>query len=150
MDSDVAGKIADYLLDAGIDVYFDQYDRSINRSDPNSVVTAIKRGIENSSHMLVLFSQNTFGSMWVPWEIGYAYCSQIALNVLRLKGVEKQDLPDYLKVVKIILDIYDLNVLISILTGVTRDQLITEGRISNYRNTQHPLITFMDSFAGTL
>lgn len=62
-DSDAARAIADYLQDAGIDVYFDQYDSSINRSDPHSVVSAIKRGIENSSHMLVLFSPNTFGSM---------------------------------------------------------------------------------------
>ena len=149
-DSDVAGKIADYLLDAGIDVYFDQYDSSINRSDPKSVVNAIRTGIENSSHMIVLFSPNTFGSMWVPWEIGYAYRSQIALNVLKLKGVSKYELPDYLKVVKIILDIYDLNVLISNVTRVTGDQLITEGRISNYTNTLHPLNSYMDSFAGTL
>lgn len=149
-DSDVAGKIADYLVEAGIDIYFDQYDSSINRADPKSVVDAIRTGIENSSHMLVLFSPNTFGSMWVPWEIGYAFRSQIPLNVLKLKGVAKHELPDYLKVVKIILDIYDLNVLISNLTRVTGDQLITEGRINNYTNSLHPLISYMDSFAGTL
>ena len=65
-DSEAARIIADYLQDAGIDVYFDQYDQSINRADPQSVVNAIKRDIENSTHMLVLFSLNTFGSMWVP------------------------------------------------------------------------------------
>lgn len=144
-DSDVAGKITDYLLDAGIDVYFDQYDSSINRADPNSVVNAIRTGIENSSHMLVLFSPNTFGSMWVPWEIGYAYNSQIALNVLRLKEVPKDKLPEYLKVVKVILDIWDLNQLISNLTNVTREQLLTEGRIRNYSDIIHPLSQYMDS-----
>ena len=65
-DSDIACVVAEYLLDAGIDIYFDQFDKSIDRSDPHSVVRAIRRGIENSSHMLVLFSINTFGSMWVP------------------------------------------------------------------------------------
>lgn len=144
-DSDVAGKIADYLLDAGIDVYFDQYDSSINRADPNSVVNAIRTGIENCSHMLVLFSPNTFGSMWVPWEIGYAYNSQVALNVLRLKGVPKDKLPEYLKVVKVILDIWDLNQLISNLTNVTKEQLLTEGRIRKYSDTIHPLSQYMDS-----
>ena len=88
--------------------------------------------------------------MWVPWEIGYAYRSQIPLNVLKLKGVSKYELPDYLKVVKIILDIYDLNVLISNMARVTGDQLITEGRISNYTSAQHPLNSYMESFAGTL
>ena len=78
-DADTARVIADYLQDSGIDVYFDQYDLSINRSDPQSVVNSIKRGIENSTHMLVLFSSNTFGSMWIPWEIGYAYNSKQVL-----------------------------------------------------------------------
>ena len=144
-DSDVAAKIADYLLDAGIDVYFDQYDSSINRADPNSVVNAIRTGIENSSHMLVLFSPNTFGSMWVPWEIGYAYRSPVTLGVLRLKGVAKDKLPEYLKVVKLISDIWDLNNLISTITQVTGDQLLTEGRIRRYSDSYHPLSQYMDS-----
>lgn len=144
-DSDVAAKIADYLLDAGVDVYFDQYDSSINRADPNSVVNAIRTGIENSSHMLVLFSPNTFDSMWVPWEIGYAYNSLIALNVLRLKGVPKDKLPEYLKVVKVILDIWDLNQLISNLTKKDRNSLLTEGRIRMYSDSIHPLSEYMDS-----
>ena len=95
-DSEAAKVVADYLQDAGVDVYFDQYDSSINRSDPQSVVNSIKRGIENSSHMLVLFSPNTLGSMWVPWEIGYAYNSPITLGILRMKGVAKDKLPEYL------------------------------------------------------
>ena len=57
-DSDVARKIADYLEDAGIDTYFDQYDNTIDRANPESFVQAIRYGIENSSHMLVVFSPN--------------------------------------------------------------------------------------------
>ena len=144
-DSDIANKIADYLLDAGIDIYFDQYDKSIDRSNPESVVTAIKRGIENSSHMLVLFSNNTFGSMWVPWEIGYAYASPVTLGVLRLKGVAKDKLPEYLKVVKLVSDIWDLNSLISTITQVSGDQLLNEGRIHLYSDSYHPLSQYMDS-----
>lgn len=41
-DSDVARKIADYLEEAGIDTYFDQYDMKIDRSNPQSIVSAIK------------------------------------------------------------------------------------------------------------
>lgn len=144
-DAEVARKIADYLEDAGIDTYFDQYDNSIDRSDPNSVVQAIRTGIENSTHMIVVFSPNTFESMWVPWEIGYAYNSQIALNVLRLKGVAKDKLPEYLKVVKVILDIWDINQFISNLTNIDRNSLLTEGRIRMYSDSIHPLSQFMDS-----
>lgn len=144
-DSDVAKKIADYLEEAGIDIYFDQYDSSIDRSNPTSVVNAIKTGIENSTHMLVVFSQNTFESMWVPWEIGYAYNSPIALNVLRLKGVPKDKLPEYLKVVKMIFDIWDLNQLISKITNIDNIRLVLEGRIRNYSDSLHPLNEYMDS-----
>lgn len=144
-DSDAARTVADYFQDAGIDVYFDQYDNSINRSDPQSVVSAIKRGIENSSHMLVLFSPNTFGSMWVPWEIGYAYNSPVILGVLRMKGVAKDQLPEYLKVIKLVLDIWDLNQLISHITNTNREQLLSEGRISKYSDSANPLNKYMDS-----
>lgn len=142
-DSDAARTIADYLQDAGIDVYFDQYDSSINRSDPQSVVNAIKRGIENSSHMLVLFSPNTFGSKWVPCEIGYAYNSVVKLNVLRLKGVEKDKLPEYLTIFKLVSDIWDLNQLISHITNTNREQLLTEGKIRIFSDSGNPLNRYM-------
>lgn len=144
-DSEMANVVSEYLLSAGIDIYFDQYDKSINRSDPQSVVTAIKRGIENSSHMLVLFSPNTFGSMWVPWEIGYAYNSPVTLGVLRMKGVAKDQLPEYLKVIKLLSDIWDLNQLISNITNTNREQLLTEGRIRKYSDSANPLFRYMDS-----
>lgn len=146
-DSDAARTIADYFQDAGIDVYFDQYDGSINRSDPQSVVSAIKRGIENSSHMLVLFSPNTFGSMWVPWEIGYAYNSVVTLNVLRLKGVEKEMLPEYLKVVNTVMSIYQLNSLIANIRRTNRDSLFLENRSFNENNPKHVLNKIIDSYA---
>lgn len=148
-DSDIARKIADYLNEAGVDIYFDQYDSSINRSVPSSVVEAIRYGIENSTHMLVVFSPNTFGSMWVPWEIGYAYNSLVSLNVLRLKSVPKDQLPEYLRVVKVILDIWDLNQLISNLTNVDKDRLLEEGRIRLFSDSVHPLSQYLDSNAGT-
>ena len=142
-DSEAAKVVADYLQDAGIDVYFDQYDSSINRSDPQSVVNAIKRGIENSTHMLVLFSPNTFDSMWVPWEIGYAYNSVATLNVVRLKGVENGNLPEYLKVVKTVMSIYQLNSLIASIKNINRAQLILENTSFSENNPTHMLNNIM-------
>lgn len=146
-DSDIACVVAEYLLNAGIDIYFDQFDKSIDRSDPHSVVRAIRRGIENSSHMLVLFSINTFGSMWVPWEIGYAYNTAVSLNVLRLKGVPKEKLPEYLKVVKMVMSIYQLNSLIADIRKINRDQLLLENISYSESNVYNPLNNIMDSYA---
>lgn len=131
------------MQDAGIDVYFDQYDRSINRLDPQSVVNAIKRGIENSSHMLVLFLPNTFSSMWILWEIGYAYNSLVTLNVLCLKGVEKDNLPESLKVVKTVMSIYQLNSLIASIKRINRNQLILEKASFSEINPTHVLNNIM-------
>ena len=144
-DSETAQAIADYLLNAGIEIYFDQFDKSIYLSDPQSVVTAIQRGIVNSCLMLVVFSPNTLSSMWVPWEIGYAYNSTITLGVLRIKGIPKNELPEYLRVVNIISDIWDLNQLISNLTKTERENLLTEGRIHKFSDSYHPLSQYMDS-----
>ena len=107
----------------------------------------IRRGIENSSHMLVLFSINTFGSMWVPWEIGYAYNSAVSLNVLRLKGVPKEKLPEYLKVVKMVMSIYQLNSLIADIRKINRDQLLLENGSFSESNVYNPLNNIMDSYA---
>ena len=143
-DSEVANAIADYLVNAGIDIYFDQFDKSINQSDPQSVVTAIQRGIANSSHMLVVFSPNTLGSMWVPWEIGYAYNSPVTLGVLRIKGIPKNELPEYLRIVHVVSNIWDLNQLISSITATKRENLLTEGRIRKPFDSNHPLSQYMN------
>ena len=72
-DKDVAKTIANYILRSGLDIYFDEYDASMNRDDPRSVVNAIKNGIRRSTHMLCVLSQNALQSKWMPWEIGYGY-----------------------------------------------------------------------------
>src|SRR5438445_7080277 len=72
-DSAKCKKVADYIMAAGIDVYFDEYDRylKIHRQtkDPNGIVQSIKVGINSSSHMLCAISPNTLNSKWVPWEV---------------------------------------------------------------------------------
>ena len=72
-DKEAAKAIADYILKAGIHIYFDEYDTSIDLTNPDSVVTAIKTGIRRSSHMLCLLSYNAMESKWMPWEIGFGY-----------------------------------------------------------------------------
>ena len=97
--------------------------------------------------MLVLFSPNTYDSMWVPWEIGYAYNSSVTLNIIRLKGVDKAKLPEYLKVVNTVMSIYQLNNLIASIRRTNRNQLIVEDRSFSESNANHVLNKIMDSYA---
>ena len=55
-----------------------------------------------------------------PWEIGYAYNSVVSLNVLWLKGVDKDKLPEYSKVVNTVMSIYQLNSLIASIRRTNR------------------------------
>lgn len=137
-DRKAAKLIADFLLDNGISVYFDEYDTSIDRRDPNKLTASIQRGIDYSSHMLVLISRNTLHSLWVPWEVGYGY-DKTDLSILTLKGIEDYELPDYLKTTKIRRNYNDLKSLIISI----KPSFINEARDSYFSNS-NPLSNILD------
>ncbi|HBY69330.1 MAG TPA: hypothetical protein DEG69_17215, partial [Flavobacteriaceae bacterium] len=103
-DLDDCKKIADYFMKADIDVYLGEYDydlkEQVQRKNPKGVVSCIRKGINNSSHMLCVLSSQTIYSKWVPWEIGYGY-DKTDLGAITLKGIANSSLPDYLKTVKL-------------------------------------------------
>lgn len=148
-DCDEATKVAEYLQNAGVEIYFDKYDRELriqHQSDnPKEVTQAICSGINNSSHMLVLVSPNTMYSSWVPFEIGYGY-EKTELGVLCLKGIPKGKLPEYIRTVPVIRDIYDLNLRISKWTGKEGKILVENKAMSDHASLSNPLSGVMDSF----
>jgi TIR domain len=114
-DKDICRSIANYLISAGIDVYFDEYDQDLRianqTQNPKAVTKAILKGIQNSSHMLCVVSPNTLDSKWVPFEVGFGY-DKTKLGVLLLKGIKKEQLPDYIRAVDLIVpSIWHLNYL---------------------------------------
>lgn len=147
-DKNEAKKIADYFIKAGIDVYFDAYDTDLKNNhqvnNAKAVTDSIKKGINNSSHMLVLVSPNTLYSTWVPFEIGYGY-DKTDLYTLCLKGIPKGGLPEYLKAGKIIRDIWDINKFIT--NTLDRDivPLFESKKIFSHINDNNPLSNVMDS-----
>ena len=147
-DRQQAIKVAEYLQNAGVDVYFDIYDNELKIShqnnDPKRVTNAICKGINNSSHMVVVVSPNTVFSTWVPFEIGYGF-EKTDLAVLCLKGIPKGTLPEYIRTVPIIRDIYDLNNKISSLRNLSSDILLESKSINRYDNFSNPLRDVMDS-----
>jgi len=147
-DKESAKKIANYLIAAGVDVYLDEYDTDLKThhqsNNPKGVTDSICKGINNSSHMLVLISPNTMKSTWVPFEIGYGY-DKTDLNVLCLKGIPVGGLPEYVRAVKIIRDIYDLNSYISNFTGISKDNLLESKKLFDSKGDSNPLYTIMDS-----
>ena len=114
--------------------YFDEYDTKIDRTRPYSVVSAIKTGIRNSTHMLCLLSQNALDSKWIPWEVGYGYDRTTVVG-LTLKEISQSVLPEYLQIVPILRGTkFISNVL-------KRDEstLINERKLFAAYQSQHPL-----------
>ncbi|WP_222718588.1 toll/interleukin-1 receptor domain-containing protein [Algoriphagus sp. AK58] len=146
-DKDVCRKISDYLTAADIDVYFDEDDedlkayRQTNR--PQGVVDSIKKGINYSSHMLVVVSPNTLYSSWVPWEVGYGY-DNTHLGVLTLKGIKDESLPDYLKTTTIIRGTKSLNAYIASITGRIQSMMESIDLIKSHTMSSHPLDNYLD------
>lgn len=119
-DKEACFKIAEYLDRYEIDVYLDAFDIELQsntrQGNKIGIIERIKRGIAESSYMLVIISKQTKNSGWVPFEIGYGHSCIIDENALqdarKLKGeiaprlailtledIAEDDLPDYLQVV---------------------------------------------------
>lgn len=148
-------EIAKYLRDAGIDYYLDiedhslQYASSVN--DAIKITESIKKGIRESTHMMVIVSEKTAQSQWVPFEIGYGHASildqdrltvennKIKLSVLTLKDIAEKTLPDYLKVSYVIKGTKSLNDFISKISDRLEKSMINESRIFSHSNSGHPL-----------
>lgn len=147
-DTEYCKKIADYLINAGIDVYFDEYDRDLKihrqTNNPTGVVDSIKKGIKMSSHMLCVISKNTLYSKWVPWEIGYGNEKTIQ-GAITIKRIASNELPDYLKTVHVVRGIKSLNSLITQITGQSEYALENQSRIKTYSSFYHPLATILEN-----
>lgn len=137
-DKPAAKKIADFLLSKGIDVYFDEYDQSIDRSNPDKLTASIQRGIDFSKYMLILISPNTLYSMWVPWEVGYGY-NKVEMSVLTLKGISKDQLPEYLQTTQVRRNYAALRTLIQEI----KPELINESQVRMF-SASHPLYNILD------
>ncbi len=149
-DKVAAKRIADFLLGLGIDVYFDEYDKSLKfqyqETNPKLLTQAILEGINNSSHMLVVISPNTLDSKWVPFEIGYGY-DKTDVRALCLKGIKIGSLPAYIRTIQVVRDIDDLNNVAAFLSGKGK-QMLLESRMMSDPNESNVLATVMDAYVN--
>jgi hypothetical protein len=148
--------IADYFSNAEIDYYLDELDESLQAAvvagDPKLITESIKKGIRESSHMLVVVSEKTFKSQWVPFEIGYGHSAildkstdegihddKIKLAILVLKDLSEKELPDFMQMAHIIRGTKSLNEYITSLSGKLEKSLITEKLLFSHSDSKHPL-----------
>lgn len=63
-DADFARNLSNYIMEKGINVYFDENDPILanEHKTPDDVVSAIKNGLEKSTHMIIVWSKMTIES----------------------------------------------------------------------------------------
>lgn len=156
-DKSACIKIANYLKEANINYYLDIEDEGLqiasNNSDPEKITESIKNGIKNSTHMLVVISEKTYLSKWVPFEVGYGHSaiidqkplnSKINLAVLTLSDISEKQLPDYLQIAYQIRGTKSLNEYISKISNTLEKSLINESRIFSHSHLKHPLDSILN------
>jgi hypothetical protein len=153
--------IAEYFKDAEIDYYLDENDEILQSAaiagDSFLITESIKKGIRASTHMLVVISEKTFTSPWIPFEIGYGHAAIIdkgldegkhadiiKLAVLTLKNISETPLPDFMKTAYIIRGTKSLNEYIAKLTHEKEEKLISEARMFSNTKSVHPLDTVLN------
>ncbi len=154
-DKDACKKIANYFRDAGIDYYLDIEDNDLqtaaSANDPIKITESIKKGIRNSTHMLIVVSEQTYKSLWVPFEVGYGHASildqdrlnvesnKIKLSVLTLKDIAEESLPDYLQVGYVIKGTQSLNAYINKINDKIEKSALNDVKMMSHAESRHPL-----------
>jgi len=132
-DADFARNLSDYVMERGINVYFDENDPILAKEhkSPDEVVNAIKVGLEKSTHMIIVLSKMTLESNWVPWEVGFASAKDKEYRLLRLNDVYGE-IPEFYKVAKILNDYDDLDkYLVSMKTTQTNSRISNDDILRN-------------------
>ena len=96
-DEAVAVDLAADLDTARLNVYIDVHDDTLSPGDRN-LESALLTAIANSDMMVVIVSDNTQSSWWVPWEIGVSTPSNKPKAMYKPRALKP--LPDYLAKLK--------------------------------------------------
>ena len=93
-DQATALTLAKELSDQNWDVFIDVHDDTLFPGD-NNVDEPLLEAIANAATMLIVVSDDTQGSWWVPWEIGVSTPSGKPRALYR--PTTRRPLPDYLE-----------------------------------------------------
>lgn len=80
-DKDIVGSVVNFLLNIGILVYVDWLDPEMPQITSGVTATKIKDKIDKCDRFVVLVTEKSRESKWVPWEVGYADAKKSPENI---------------------------------------------------------------------
>lgn len=102
-DRNTVKKIGEYIQNAGFNIYLDIYDdklqQAVSEGDPIAITKNIEKGLSFSTDVVSIVSEETVGSWWVPYEIGYGKRANKPLATLTLK--DTVTIPAFLEITEI-------------------------------------------------
>lgn len=153
LDKDMVEDIGKYIMNKGIDIYFDKYDKNLQKADAQgndeATTKCIQEGLKESTHVMCLLSPVTVTSWWVPYEIGYG--ENIAKDIFSLKLAElkKEYIPAYLRIRECLMGWSELDEYLMKL--IIKFSILNESEYKTYNHQQiyknasaHPLSQYLD------
>lgn len=143
-------EIGNYIMKkGGIDIYLDINDselqEAVKNNDPYGITKFIECGLQKSTHIMCLYTENTVRSWWVPYEIGYGKKSNAEVSSLKLKG--EVELPAYLEIGEVLLGTKSLNEYLKKIKNRMRKSFDSTSSLENLIESfaqQHPLDKYLD------
>lgn len=80
-DRDIIASVMAFLLDAGIYVYVDWLDPEMPKITSGVTASKLKDKIDECHRFIVLLTENSKDSRWVPWELGIADVKKTNENI---------------------------------------------------------------------
>lgn len=110
VDSKIAVAISEYLREKHeVETWVDELDPYLSENG-DDLSDYIQTMLSKCDHLMVVVSENTRGSWWVPFEIGMATAKDYAIVTY---VIEACDLPDYLRKWPYLTSAQDLDVYIT-------------------------------------
>lgn len=103
-DEQKAKQMAELLRGKGVQYYLDVLDPATKTA--SDITQHIMSTLDKCSHVIVMFSNNTEGSMWVPFELGAAYKGGKGIGTYLLDQIKT---PEYLNTFPKMRSSYDVD-----------------------------------------
>lgn len=88
-DKDILPSVINFLSQYGVNVYIDKSDEELPDKTSAETGEILKNRIHESKKFIVLVSQNSKESKWIPWELGIADEKKKIKNVAILPSVQR-------------------------------------------------------------
>ena len=119
-DAQTAKKIAAYLKECSVPFYLDILDNNIAR-DGKALTDHIKKNLNNCTDIIVVMSEATKNSQWVPFEVGMSAQNDMPTATFLQENVS---LPDFLAYWPRLKQPYDIIKYIEARRDVQREYLL--------------------------